>query len=189
MSRATRKKKVIQQEIIHPDERRFYSSFAGKKYPKSFGKFFATTYCDITKELSQQYRVVCIQNSWKTTHFRYYNTMLRWLMENNASKESIEGVLDMAHIHRRLLLQQGIYGYYGSEDETFLDEYMLLKYQNWDDEWFDYSVIPPTNCKGKVFKFNYPPATLPSKIDDGRPPYTPPPFDPNADFDLFCDDF
>lgn len=178
MTRATRRRKVIPQQVIRPEDRQLYSSFAGKKYPKSFGKFFATSYYDNTKELSQQYRIVCIQNGWKTTRFRYYNTMLNWLMENNGARGAIEGVLDIAHIHRRLLLQQGIYGYYGSEDETFLDEYMVAKYESWDDEVFDYSVIPPTNCNAKVFTFDYPSAKLPSSIDDYKTPYTPPPFDP-----------
>lgn len=141
--------------VTHPNEQMLYTRFVEKlNFPKSFGSFFANSYIKHTENLYYDYRKVCAQNNWKHTRFRYYNTMVRWLMSNNAPRETIEGVLDMALIHCDVLRQHLCdTEYYGLDDTIFLDAYSTSKYSGFRDEEFDYTKVPRSNSKKEYDSF------------------------------------
>ena len=115
-----------------------------KKTPKSFGKFFATAWFKHTENLTKEYVKVCLQNGWKTTRFKYPTTMLRWLISNNAPRETIETVLDMSWLHYQMLMKMDVFNDtpYSEDVVDFIFNYYQQKYKEQSSTPFDYSDIP-----------------------------------------------
>ena len=125
-------------ELISPVQRTLYTKYAKtKKYPKSFGSFFANSWFEKTKSLSLNYRDVCVQNKWNHSHFNSFTPMLRWLIKNNASEKSIYGVLDLALWHHINSYKQ----YNSPEECQFLYAYSCNRYAD-RNNGFDYTKFP-----------------------------------------------
>ena len=128
---------VTATELIHPRDRTMYvSPHKSKRYPKSFGTFFANNYLEDQKEYTELYREVCHLNKWNYSHFSTYTSMIRWLLGNNAGRTTIEAVLDMAYRHQLTLSATN----YSSEEMGYLYNYVQSKYDR--GETFDYSHLP-----------------------------------------------
>ena len=124
-------------ELVHPRDRNLYvSPHKSKRYPKSFGTFFANNYLEDLKEYSEQYREVCYLNKWNFSHFITYTSMIRWLLNNNAGRTTIEAVLDTAYRHQLSLTATSN----SDEESRYLFKYVQSKYDR--GESFDYSKLP-----------------------------------------------
>ncbi|MGI9555980.1 MAG: hypothetical protein ACR2M9_03885 [Cyanophyceae cyanobacterium] len=124
-----------------------YVSHTGKKQPKSFGKFFATAWYEHTKPFNIEYRKICLLNGWANTHFRNYNTMLRWLQSNNAPAKTLEGVMDIAYVHNRYFPNYD--SVYDFPNHNFIKSYVEHKYEKCSDEPFDFSELPLAHRRRK----------------------------------------
>ena len=133
---------TTEKDLVYPLDRHLHAYRYDNEYvPKSFGSFFANVFYDHPKEFQLQYRLVCDLNKWNHSHFKSYVSMLRWMLSNNASREAVEYVLDMAYIHLFFLDKNGMKRYYCYEEEEFILNYHRTKYIQ-DGGVFDYSQLP-----------------------------------------------
>ena len=128
-------KTLSKKQAYLPELTLYSKSATSGRYPRSFGAFFGSSYYDHTKSFHQEFIVVCQLNKWNPSRFKTFTSMIRWLLSNNATRESIEAVLDVACYHSS---KANTYNSYS--EHAFLDDYFDSKYVKGIE--FDFSTLP-----------------------------------------------